>query len=193
MEQQPEAAVTATAPQKREDTPWPNTMPASTNLFDARASWPIPQMEAPTAIKMEKAEEMVQPSVAANPYAMVNKPPQGKAGEMCGWGLHCPICAKSIPNPKVESSDDKQNNLQRNYYPQGPQCSPSYDILDSFAQQLKLEKEWNERMEHLNDKYNVLNNMDKWQMAVLKVKVLDQTNKLLVKSYDSKKHVESVV
>ena len=37
-EQEPEAAVTATASQSREDTPWPNTMPASMNLFDARAS-----------------------------------------------------------------------------------------------------------------------------------------------------------
>ena len=36
--QQPKAAATATAPQTREDTPWP----ASTNLFVARASWPIP-------------------------------------------------------------------------------------------------------------------------------------------------------
>ena len=40
--QQPGAVVTATTPQNREDTPWPNTMPASTNLFDARAFWPIP-------------------------------------------------------------------------------------------------------------------------------------------------------
>ena len=37
----PEAAVIATAPQKREDTPLPNTMLACTNLFDARASWLI--------------------------------------------------------------------------------------------------------------------------------------------------------
>ena len=135
-----------------EDTPWPNTMPVSTNLFDARASWSVPPVEAPTAIKTEKAEEKVPPQVAAIPCAMVNKPPQGKTEEMCGWGMHCPICAKSIPNPNAESSDDKQDNLQRNYYPQGPQYSPSCDIPDRFAQQLKLEKEWNERMEHLNNK-----------------------------------------
>ena len=124
MEQQPKAAVTATAPQKRKDTPWPNTMPASANLFEARASWSIPQMEAPTAIKMEKAKEKIPPRVAAIPHMMVNKPPQGKAEEMCGWGPHCPICAKSTPNLKVESSDDKQDNLQRNYYLQDTQCSP---------------------------------------------------------------------
>ena len=89
-EQQPEAAVTATAPQNREDTPWPNTMPASANLFDARVSWSIPPVEAPTVIKMEKAEGKISPSVVTIPHAMVNKPPQSKAEEMCGWGLHCP-------------------------------------------------------------------------------------------------------
>ena len=42
VEQQPKAAATATAPQNREDTPWPNTVPAFDNLFVERASWPIP-------------------------------------------------------------------------------------------------------------------------------------------------------
>ena len=60
-------------------------MPASMNLFNARASWPIPPIEAPTVIKMEKAEEKIPPRVAAIPYAMVNKPPQSKSEEMCGW------------------------------------------------------------------------------------------------------------
>ena len=52
-EQQPETAVTATAPLNRKDTPWSNTMPASMNLFDARASWPILPNDA-SKIKMEK-------------------------------------------------------------------------------------------------------------------------------------------
>ena len=46
-EQQPKAAATTTAPQYREDNPWPNTVPASTNLFVEKASWPIP----PTIMK----------------------------------------------------------------------------------------------------------------------------------------------
>ena len=41
-EQQPEAAATVTAPQNRENTPWPNTMPAPDNLFIERESWQIP-------------------------------------------------------------------------------------------------------------------------------------------------------
>ena len=53
--QQPEAAPSVITFQVTEDTPWPNTMPASTNLFVARANWPIPPTETP-AVKMEKAE-----------------------------------------------------------------------------------------------------------------------------------------
>ena len=34
---QPEATPNAPAFQVREDSPWPNTVPASTNLFEARA------------------------------------------------------------------------------------------------------------------------------------------------------------
>ena len=74
QEQQPETAITAAAPQSREeDAPWPNTIPASTNLFDARALWPIPPTETPTVIKMGKTE--VTPKVPAIPYVLIlNKP-----------------------------------------------------------------------------------------------------------------------
>ena len=154
-EQQPEAAVTATAPKNREETPSPNTMPASMNIFDARASWLIPPNEAPTIVKTDKAEERTSPKIAAIPYMMVNRPLQTKAEEKCGWGVHCPICIKSTPNPKAEGSDGKQDNLQRNYYPQSPQYSPSHHIPDRFSQQLKLEREWNERMEQFHDKDNL--------------------------------------
>ena len=61
--QQPEAA----APQNREDTPWPNTVHASMNLFDARASWPIPPTEALTVVKTEKAEKRTPFRLAAIP------------------------------------------------------------------------------------------------------------------------------
>ena len=53
--QQPEAIPNVTTFQVREDTSWPNTMSASTNMFEARADWPIPPTETPT-VKMEKAE-----------------------------------------------------------------------------------------------------------------------------------------
>ena len=60
----PEAIPNAPTFQVREDTPWPNTVPASTNLFKARADWPIPPMQTPK-VKVEKVE--VPPRVAAIP------------------------------------------------------------------------------------------------------------------------------
>ena len=92
--QQPEAAPTVTNPQTREDTRGPNIMPVSTNLFEARASWPIPPSETPTVVKVEKTE--VPPRVAAIPHALVlNKPQNNRpVKEKCTGGLHCPICTK---------------------------------------------------------------------------------------------------
>ena len=102
-------------------------MAASTHLFVARASWPIPQNETSTLtfIKMEKAEGRTPPKMAAIPHMMVNKPPQNTPEKMYRWGPHCPICTKSTPNPKTESSEDlngdRQDQFERNYYPQA--CS----------------------------------------------------------------------
>ena len=53
--QQHEAVPNAPTFQLREDTPWPNTIPASTNLFKERANWPIPPTQI-LAVMMEKAE-----------------------------------------------------------------------------------------------------------------------------------------
>ena len=47
----------------REDTPWPNTESATTNLFEVRADWPIPPTPAPT-----KTE--VPPQIAVIPHSM---------------------------------------------------------------------------------------------------------------------------
>ena len=59
--QQPEAAANITTLQTREDTSWPNTMPVSKNLFEARVSVPIPPTETPTVVKMDK-QKFQQPS-----------------------------------------------------------------------------------------------------------------------------------
>ena len=50
---QPQATPNAPIFQVREDTFWLNTMPASKNLFEARADWPIPPVQIPT-VKVEK-------------------------------------------------------------------------------------------------------------------------------------------
>ena len=87
--------------------------------------------EVPTStfVKTEKAEDRTPPGLAAIPCMMINKPPQNRAKEECRWGPHCPLCTKSTPNPKAESTEDWNGNRQ--------------------------DKEWNERVECLNDKYNL--------------------------------------
>ena len=129
-------------------------MPASTNLFKARANWPIPPTETPIVVKMEKTE--VPPRVAAIPCTMVLNKPQNErpAKEKCTWGPHCPICTKEEEGTE-DWNGDRQENQQRTHYPQSTQHPQTYDIPDRFSQQIKLEKEWNEKLGCLNKKYNL--------------------------------------
>ena len=87
------------------------------SLFEARASWPFLPMEAPTAFKMEKAEEKILSTVPAIPNTMVNKPPQGKAEEMYEWGPHCPICAKSTPTLKLRAQMTSKTTCKETIIP----------------------------------------------------------------------------
>ena len=50
---------------------------------------------------------------------------------------------------------ERQEQLQRNYYPQSPLYSPLYDILDRFSEHYKTGEDRKERLEFLNDKYNL--------------------------------------
>ena len=136
MVQQPKATTTATstAPLTRDDTPWPNTMPAYTNLFIARASWPIsPYMDevpTPTFVKTEKTEEMTPPRQTALPHTLIlNKSQNNKpAEEKCKWGPKCPMCTQPNPNTKTEDTEEdrnsdrqrnrKEDQSKRNYDPQ---------------------------------------------------------------------------
>ena len=115
----PEVTPNVTTVQVREDTPWPNTMPASTNVFKARANQPISPTETP-AVKMEKTE--VPPRVASIPHPMVLNKPQNKRPEeeKCTWGLHCHICKKEEEGTE-DWNGDRQESQQRNHYPQNPQ------------------------------------------------------------------------
>ena len=69
--------------------------------------------------------------------------------------------APSVQNPLQRQRVQKtgtvrdETTCKETIIPQSPWYSPSYDIPDRFSQKYKLEKEWNERMEHLNDKYNL--------------------------------------
>ena len=56
---------------------------------------------------------------------------------------------------RVRQRIGKENQLERNYYTPSPQHSPSYDFPDRLPHHYKMEKDRNERLEFLNDKYNL--------------------------------------
>ena len=70
-------------------------------------------------------------------------------------GPHCSICKKEEDAEDWNGDRQETECQQRNYYPQNLQHLQSYDIPDRYSQQINLQKEWNEKMEHLNEKYNL--------------------------------------
>ena len=101
------------------------------------------------------SETKVPPRVAAILHTLVLTKPQNNrpVEEECRWGLNCPICTNE--EGMEDWNGDRQENQQRNHGPQSPCCQHTYDIPDRFSQQIKLEKEWNEKMECLKSKYNL--------------------------------------
>ena len=118
---QPEAIPNAPSFQVREATPWPNTTPASTDLFEAREDWPIPPMQTPT-VKVEKTD--VPHRVAPIPHAMVFPKPQQnrQVEEKCTWGPHCPICKME----EEEGTEDWNGNRQK-----ASRETPNHKILST--------------------------------------------------------------
>ena len=44
---------------------------------------------------------------------------------------------------------------QRDHYPQNLQHPQNCDVPDMYSQQIRLQQEWNGKMECLNEKYNL--------------------------------------
>ena len=140
-----EAIPNAPTFQVREDTPWPNTELASTNLFQARADCPIPPTPAPTKTK-------VPPQIAVIPHTMV-VPKQ--IGEKCTWGPHWPTCIKEEEEGMEDWNGDRQSGHPKNHHPQNAQHPQSYNVLDRYSEQIRLKREWDKKMEHLIEKYGL--------------------------------------
>ena len=111
-------------------------------------------MQTPT-VKVEKAE--VPPRVAAIPHAMVLPKPQDNkpVEEKCTWEPHCSICKKEEQEGTEDWNGYRPENQQRNHYPQNHQHPQTYDVPDRYSEQIRLRREWDEKMECLNEKYNL--------------------------------------
>ena len=98
------------------------------------------------------------------------------ATEKCSWGLHCPICKneehkkdwegdmqRQQPRMCPQNTQCPQSQNMQQPQPQNVQCpqpqnkqnSQSFDVPNRYAEQIKLRKEFEERIERLNEKYNL--------------------------------------
>ena len=132
-------------------------------------NWPIPPTPVPTPAPTIKMGD--PPQVAAIPCATVM--PMQATGK-CSWGLHCPICKNEeeheddwdsdmqnqsrihLQNTQCPQPQNKQHPESQNFQHCQPQNSQqSFDIPNRHAEQIHLRKEWEEKIERLNKKYNL--------------------------------------
>ena len=155
----------------REGTHWPNAGLASGNLFETRKDWPIPPTPVPTLAPTIKTEE--QPKITAIPHTMA-MPKQ--TTEICHGDCIAPFA-------KMKNSTEKRAWMV--IYKISQECTPktfsnlnpspshshsyshkafsapateqpaSFDILDRYSEQTRLQKEREEKIERLNGKYNL--------------------------------------
>ena len=119
------------------------------NLFEARAGWPVPPTLA-SSVKVENTEVPLQ--IAEIPCAMV-MPKQ--VAEKCTCGPHCPICKKEEEDSVEGWNSDRQRDQPRNHNPQNAPHCQTYDVPDRYSEQIMLRREWDEKMECLNEKYGL--------------------------------------
>ena len=50
---------------------------------------------------------------------------------------------------------DRQRDQPKNHHPQNAQHPQSYDVPDRYSEQIRWKREWDEKMECWNEKYNL--------------------------------------
>ena len=140
----------------------------SGNLFELRKDWLIPPTKNTTTATTSK------PAIKIKPWAQEQPIPIATAlqkVEQCGWRPNCPICKntekdwdgdhqiqfhQSNPQPLQAQTQDLQCPQTLSYkQAQNFQHSQSQtsDVPDRYSNQLKLYREWEEKVGRLNDKY----------------------------------------
>ena len=157
-----------------ESTPWPNTGKISGNLFEERKDWLFP----PNYLDNNNSKDTTG---VASPKPPIKEEPKteeqsftGPKTEKCGWGSNCPFCKnqekeeedwdgncqkqlqqKTPPQQEIQIPQarcPKTLNYQR---PQNSQKPNQETLIDQYASQSKIRKQWEAEMERLNAKYNL--------------------------------------
>ena len=68
----------------------------------------------------------------------------------------------TAPSTKKEEEEDtedwngnRQEDQSRHHHPQNLHHQQTYDVPDRYSEQIRLRREWDEKMEHLNAKLNL--------------------------------------
>ena len=153
-------------------TPWPDVGRMSGNLFELRKDLPIPPTNNTVTATNSKLPIKIEPQEQDLPASSTTAPKP----EWCRWGPNCPICKNAEEdwdgkhqkqfqqtNKNIQTQDTQQKNTQN------PQCTQDYqksqnpqpiqtqsfDVLDRYTEQIHLRREWEEKMERLNEKYGL--------------------------------------
>ena len=133
----------------REDNPWPNAELASEKLFVARKDWLIPPTPAPT-VKTE-----VPPKVASTPHAFV-LPQNNRWAKKNANGDCTTSFARIRKNTVNRIGTVTDRKISQEITVHKTHSTPSsYDIPDRYSEQMRLRREWDEKVEYLNEKYNL--------------------------------------
>ena len=147
----------------------------SGNLFEIKKDWPVPpSTNTSTNITIKPNP----PSIKTEPQDPNQPKPNSSATklERCGWGPNSPICKNAEEDwdgqhqKQLQQSDVQQKypsqgqdtkqvqdpKHNKNYkLPQSQHSQISFDVPDQYAEWIHLRKEWEKKMEQLNDKYRL--------------------------------------
>ena len=140
--------------QSEKPPPWPSTGSASKNLFEARIDWPIPLYTCTQCKNRSTTPGSSDPP--CNGYAQTSC-------RKITWRPHSPICKNEEEHGEKGWNSDRQKEQPRNQCPQYTQHSQSqntqhpqsFDVPERYSEQIRLRSEWEEKMECLNEKYNL--------------------------------------
>ena len=130
----------------------------SGNLFEIRKDWLIP----PNNNANDKNRDT---ATATNPKPPIKLEPQNQEtpkAAKCGWGQNFPICKREEEDWNgyhqwqfLQTSNDPQSMKQTTPQDPQPTQTQSFNVPDKYVDPIHSRREWEKKMESLNEKYNL--------------------------------------
>ena len=163
-------------------TPWPEARKMCGNLFELRKDWPIHPVNNIMTATDPKLQVKIEPQDPdqQNPSATTPKPEQCRWRPNCPICNNAEEDWDSKHQKQLKQPDkNAQTNTQQKFpfqtqdmrqaqvqssqciqdfkVPQNPQPTQtqSFNVPDHYAEQIRLRREWEEKMEELNEKYRL--------------------------------------